>query len=381
MEIGLRQLVRPGCRVAVADGAGTAIDALARLSALAREVGDVDLVLGWVPGALQGLDTSAFRDVRTIMGGYALRGPIDAGEVRYLPARLGSVPALLHGPLRPDVVVASVVPCADGYRCGTEVGWTRAAIAAGARVAAVERPALPALDIGPPLPMDRVTVTGSSDAPASVVTWAAPDDALRELGRRVAPLIPEGARIQYGPGPVGEAVLGALEVPVRIDTGMITDPVMALGRRGLLLDRVFGPYVAGTAEHYAWCADHVDLDAVERTHDPVRLGGEPPLVAVNTALEVDLDGQVNVESVGGSSIAGVGGQPDYAGAAARSRTGLSVLAVPTTRKGHPTLVERLAAPAGTPSHDIEVVVTERGVADLRGLDRAERRAAIAALWP
>jgi acyl-CoA hydrolase len=102
---------------------------------------------------------------------------------------------------------------------------------------------------------------------------------------------------------------------------------------------------------------------------------------VNTALEIDADGQVNVEYVNGSTVAGVGGHPDYAFAAARSLRGVSVVAVPTHRGPHRTLVERLSGPASTPAHDIDVVVTERGAADLRGLDRVERRRAIEALWP
>jgi acyl-CoA hydrolase len=79
-------------------------------------------------------------------------------------------------------------------------------------------------------------------------------------------------------------------------------------------------------------------------------------------------------------VAGIGGQPDYAAAAARSVGGLSIVAVPTQRGLHRTLVERLGAPASTPGHDVDVVVTELGVADLRGLTRSERRAAIAAVW-
>jgi acyl-CoA hydrolase len=253
-------------------------------------------------------------------------------------------------------------------------------MSAGAHVLGVERPGLPSLDMGPPLPAEQLTVIDRCPSPASEISWADPGDETREIGRLVASLITEGSRIQYGPGPVGAAVLDALEVPVLIDTGMITDPVMDLARRGLLVGRPFGPYTAGSAALYDWCEGRVDLAGVEVTHDPVRLGGRPPLVAVNTALEMDLDGQVNVESVAGSSIAGVGGQPDYAGAATRSVVGLSVVALPTSRGPHPTLVERLAAPVSTASHDVEVVVTERGIADLRGLDRAERRAAIATLW-
>lgn len=104
-------------------------------------------------------------------------------------------------------------------------------------------------------------------------------------------------------------------------------------------------------------------------------------MAINTALEMDLDGQVNVETAKGSAIGGIGGHPDFAFAGAALPGSLSVVAVTTkSRSGHPTLVERLEGPASTPGHDVDIVVTETSTADLRGLDRRERRAAIAALW-
>jgi acyl-CoA hydrolase len=101
---------------------------------------------------------------------------------------------------------------------------------------------------------------------------------------------------------------------------------------------------------------------------------------VNTAVEVDLDGQVNVEGTAHALVGGIGGHPDYAAAATRSRRGLSVIALASTHRGAPTLVERLSRPVTTASHDVDAVVTEHGVADLRGLDRGERRHALARVW-
>jgi acyl-CoA hydrolase len=121
------------------------------------------------------------------------------------------------------------------------------------------------------------------------------------------------------------------------------------------------------------------LFPLDVTHVPARDNG--PFVAVNTALEIDLDGQVAVERAGGSTIGGIGGHPDFAFAAAGQPGGLSIIAVTTTaRGGRPTLVERLDGPVTTPGHDVDVVVTEHGAADLRGLDRLERRRAISRLW-
>jgi acyl-CoA hydrolase len=97
-------------------------------------------------------------------------------------------------------------------------------------------------------------------------------------------------------------------------------------------------------------------------------------------MEIYVDGQANAEVAAGSWAGGVGGQPDYAAAAATSPTGLSIFAFPSTNAGRPTLVRSLDGPVTTPGHDVEVVVTDRGLADLRGLSRPERRAALARLW-
>jgi acyl-CoA hydrolase len=314
------------------------------------------------------------------MGGYGLRRLIDEGKVAYIPARLGAMAALLNGPLRPDVLVASMRPVDDGWCFTSEVAWQRAAVDAGAVVAVVERPASPLADAGPPIPSDRVVVVGHSPAPPAEMDWAIPGDVDHAIAQRVVAVLPEGARLQVAPGAIGHAILDSLTTAVRLETGILTDAVVDLDERGLLAANPIAPYLAGTARLYQWSDGRGVVHRLEHTHDPVRLSTGAPFVAVQTALQVDLDGQVNVESVGGSALAGIGGQPDYAYAATRSIGGLSVLAVPTARRGHPTLVERLAAPVSTPSHDIDLVVTELGAADLRGLDRSSRRRAIAELW-
>jgi len=377
----LHRLLRPGSRVAFGDGAGLPADAAPVLSAVAGELGDIELLLGWIPGPFPDFDVSVFRSVRAFMGGYGLRRPIDDGGVAYIPARLGAVPALLHGPLRPDVLVASMRRMAGGgWRFTSEVSWQRAAVDAGAVVAAVERPTSPCADAGPSVPPERVVVVGQSPAPPADIGWASPSDTDRTIAKQVVPLLPEGVRLEVAPGPIGGAVLEALRLPVHLDTGVLTDSVVDLAERGLLAADPVAPYLAGTSRLYLWAEGRKIVHGFEHTHDPVRLSAGRPFVAVHTALQVDLDGQINVESVGGSAVAGIGGQPDYAYAAARSAGGLSVLAVPTARRGHPTLVPHLEVAASTPSHDVDVVATELGWADLRGLDRSDRRRAIARLW-
>ena len=365
--------------VAVGDGAGMPVELLAALSQAARRTGGVRLLLGWCTAGLDDLDLSAFADILALMGGYALRRLIDAGQVRYIPARLGTWPALVRDVLRPDVLVASVVRHADGYRFVTESGWLWSAVDHGARVVAVERSG-PRCTTGPPLPADQVTVVATSERAPSPTRWTPPSELHRRVADRVAALVPAGVRLQFGPGALGTAVVQALRRPVYIDTGVLTEAVIQLAARDLLLGQPVAAYTVGSAELYRWADGRAIVERCEHTHDPGRLRASPPLFAVNTAFEIDHDGQLNVESAAGSAAGSIGGQPDYMAAAAASMGGLSIAAMPAFHSGSRTLVGRLSAPALTPGHDVDVVVTDRGVADLRGLGRSQRRRALKELW-
>lgn len=378
----LSDLIGRGCRLALGDGAGMPVQVLPELCRRARAAGDVRLLLGWCVGSLDGFDPTAFADVRTIMGGYGLRTFLDEGSVRYVPARMHTVLKLLRGALRPDVLVASIARGKLGWHFTTEVAWQRAAVDAGAIVAGIVRPERSTCDGGPPIPEERLRIIGEDASAPLIVAWPEAGAVHRAIADRVTPLIHEGSRVQVGPGPQGSAILDALHVPVRIDTGIITDAVPRLQGRGLMIGDAIAPYLVGSAALYDWASGRKIVFGVEFTHDQARLQTGAPFVSILTALEVDLDGQINVEAVGGSTVAGIGGQPDYAFAAASVlQGGLSILAVPTRNGRHSTLVDRLSAPVSTPAHDVDVLVTENGVSDLRGLDRKERRRAIAALWP
>ena len=372
----IRSHLRRGALVAVADGAGAPSGLGRPLAHAARQVGGVRLLLGWSFELPAPLDPTAFPDVRAIIGGYGLRRRF-GGHVHYVPARLSAVPALLHSALRPDVLLAGLRPGPGGLVFGSEVGWARAAVDAGATVLAEVNHGLPAAAREPAL-RDVIEVAETHRAPLALKLPAV-DPVSQAIGKHVAALVPAGARVQFGPGGVGDAALRALEVPVRVDSGIVGDAVLDLAARGLLDGMPLATYLAGTSAVYEWADGRPILARIEHTHDPSRLAAQP-LVAVNTALEVDHTGAVNVEGFASDVVAGVGGHPDFAGAAVRSLAGLSVVAVPTIRGGRRTLVERLAAPASTSRSDVDVVVTEMGVADLRGLDDRERSVSLSAIW-
>ncbi len=375
-------LVRPGALVAFADGIGSPLSVAAELSSAALAAGGVRLLLGWMPTPFSGIDFAAFTDVRTVMPGWGLRHAVDAGLVRALPVRLSAVPALLHGPLRPDVLVAAVVPHPRGGYCfGPEVSWLRTAVAAGATVAGVLSPGYPRCDAGTPLPDGQVVIVAETPDPPAALNFSAPLAEHRAIAAHVAALIPDGARLQVGPGALGAAILDGICSPVRIDSGIISEGVVDLAERGLLAGEPVGAYLAGGQRLLDWADGRPLLHPVDYTHDPGRLSADGPFVAVNTALEVDEQAQVNVEALPGAAVGGLGGHPDYAAAASRSPGGLSIVALPCGSHGRSGLVRALSWPVSTPAHDVDVLVTEHGSADLRGLDRAERARAVRSLWP
>jgi acyl-CoA hydrolase len=376
----LSALLPAGGRLALADGGDFPFEVFGDVLVLLAERPDVSVLFGWGFDPLAPDDQLRAERASTLVCGFGLRGALDEGRLGFVPSRLSQAPGLVAGPLRPDVLVTSLREGPGGLFLSTNVGWQRAALEAGAEVACVLRRGAPAVSSGAPLEPSRVLVLAEGDRPVEYRPEA-PSELQGRVAEQVAALVPEGVRIQIGPGGIGQAVYAALERPVVVDSGFVSDPVVDLAERGLLLGEALTPYLAGTSRLYDWAPGHVHLDRLERTHDLARLAGGQPLVAVNTALEIDLDGQVNAELAGGSAAGGIAGQPDYALGASLSRHGLSVMAMTSTRKGSiPTLVERLSGPVTTACYDIDVVVTERGHCDLRGLDRAARRAGLRKLW-
>ena len=160
----------------------------------------------------------------------------------------------------------------------------------------------------------------------------------------------------------------------------MTDVLVRLHRRGLLLDRPETTYAWGGDDLAALsAAGRLRLAPSDETHDIDRLAAFDEFTAVNSALEVGLDGAVNVEILDGRPVSGIGGHADFCAAAARSAGGLSVVALTATRRGRSAIVPAVEK-VSTPAADVHVVVTEHGVADLRGgQDAAERRRRLLAI--
>lgn len=364
--------------VVYADGPNGALPDPAQVQAIAA-LGQPEVLLGWVIRQPSWLDTYQ-GPIRTWMAGYGLRDGVRSGRVRAVPTRLSSVPGLLAGRQRPALAVVGARRSGrNGFRLVGGAGWAPAAAAAAAGVVVEVWPEGAGIE-GPPVPGHIVEVVARSDGPDEAPRHN--HDAIdRRIGELASSLIPEGATLQWGPGALCAAVIDALILPVRVLTGLATDELAGLQRRGLLIGQAEAAYAwGGPALQTLAAAGHLRLAPVTETHDPSRLAGIAGLVACNTALQVGLDGAVNVEAVGGRVVAGPGGHADFAEAATRAVDGRSVIVCRSTHNGRSSIV---AVPdvVTTSRSDVGFVVTEHGIADLRDVDparRAQRLVAVAA---
>lgn len=382
----LRAQLWPGATVALGDGVGalrclddgTSVGAV--VSAVARDAGSVRLIVGWVPAPLDGIEAGAFTEIVALMPGWGVRKMLLSATARFVPTRLSAIPAMLAGVLRPDVLVTRVAERGGRLQFGTEVSWQRGLVDAGVPVLAILDDTSPSADAGPPLDPGVVQVCGRSSEGPACMPQKDPDPVHEALADAVLRFVPEGARLQYGPGQLGTAVLRRTPVPLRIDTGLLTEAVVDMDTRGMLIDMPSAAYLFGTTKLYDWADGKPILRGIDHTHDVTRLASGEPLVAVNTAIEIDPFGQINVEGRAEKVVGGIGGHPDYCAAARMSRGGLSIIAVPTTVNGNSPLVDQLSRPASTPAHDVDLIITEAGHADLRGADWSQRRRLIGALF-
>lgn len=364
--------------LAYADGPGASTLAPAQVAQLASVDGDFSLLFGFMPDpAPPWIAELPPRAGITMLGGYALADALARGQVRLLPVRLSSMPGLLADVLRPDVAVVVGIRRGDSIAFRANPGWAHAA-ARQARAVVVELDEA-APDMGAPeIPGNIVAVVpGARPLVVPATIEIGPVD--RAIGEHVASVVPSGATVQHGPGTIGDAVMRALREPVQFLSGLAGDSLVELDARGLLTARAEAAYLWGGDDLVNMAVDgRLRLVPVERTHDIGRLASIPRFVACNTALQVALDGSVNVERVGDRVVAGIGGHADFSLGASLSPGGRSIVALRSARGERSSIVPRVDV-VSTPRSDVDIVVTEHGVADLRGRDDADRARAIIAV--
>ena len=222
---------------------------------------------------------------------------------------------------------------------------------------------------------DFALVVPSSREPA-----AAPVSKSGELEQRIArhaaALVPEGATLEFGLGALPDAICAALGGKrLSVHSGTIGDGVADLLASGSV-SAVTAAMLIGSRKLFEAARENprIRLRSVEHTHDPRVLGALERFVAINSAIEVDLTGQVNAEVARGTYLGAVGGALDFVRAANQSPGGVSLLLLPAAR-----IVETLQGPVATPRSEAGVIVTELGAADLRGCSLSERKSKLKAI--
>jgi acyl-CoA hydrolase len=319
-----------------------------------------------------------------------------AGALDILPAPYSSFPELIRrGTIGADVVLVQLSPpdASGRHSLGIARDYLVAGLGRARAIIGEVGPLVPWTGGGPTLSADELTAVVPSRYPPAEVVSPPPTAAAAAIAANVAGLIEDGATLQFGIGSLPEAVLRELSGRrhLGVHSGLLPDPLVDLMESGVVtgerksLDRglAVGGMLHGSRRlfDYAHRNERIQLRDTDYTHAASVLAAQDRFVALNAAVEVDLSGQVNAEVARGRYIGAVGGAGDFLRGAARSRGGIPVVMLPARAGAASRIVARLSGPVSTARSDTGVVVTEHGVADLRGLSlrqRAERMIAIAA---
>jgi acyl-CoA hydrolase len=347
------------------------------------------MTLGSAPYVQPGLE-GRFRHTAFFIGAN-VRPAVQEGRADFMPVFLSEIPQLIEsGRVHIGAALIQVSPPDRlGFvSLGVSVDIVRAAVDTADLVLAEVNPNMPRTLGDSFLHVDRIAQLVPVDVPLPELAPQPLDDVFREIGRNVASLIPDGATLQMGIGKIPDATLAALtdRRDLGVHTEMLSDGVMHLVAAGVITGRrksflpgkLVTSFVMGTRRLYEWVHDNpqIEMRPSGFTNDPVQIAKNDQMVAINSALAVDLTGQVAADTVRGKFFSGIGGQVDFIRGAARSRGGRPVIALPATAKDG--TVSRIQATfeegtgVVTSRGDIHYVVTEYGIADLWGRSIRQR---------
>lgn len=391
--------IRSGQRVFVQGGAAAPQVLLAALTARAAELRDVELVHlhteGPAPWAAAGLRPHLRSNALFL--GANLRDAVARGDADYVPAFLSEVPALFRtGVLPLDVALVHVSPPDRHGFCslGVSVDIARAAVDSARTVIAQVNPRMPRTHGDGLIDRRRFAATIEVDVPIPEHAPATSTDVERAIARNIAPLVEDGATLQMGIGAIPDAVLSALgdHRDLGVHSEMVSDGVLDLVERGVVTGRhkrihpgkLVAGFAMGTRRLYDFLDDNPQVAMLDMAYvnDPAVICRNPKVTAINSAIEIDVTGQVCADSIGTRMYSGVGGQMDFIRGAAMSAGGRPILALPSvTGKGRSRIVDQLAPGAGvvTTRAHVHWVVTEHGAVDLFGKNLRERARAMIGL--
>ncbi|HEU4764145.1 MAG TPA: acetyl-CoA hydrolase/transferase C-terminal domain-containing protein [Candidatus Eisenbacteria bacterium] len=391
------RLVRPGDTVYVHPGCAAPQTLLAALVARKDDLHDVRVIhlmsQGRADYALPGMEPH-FRHVALFIGKNT-RDAVNDGRADYLPVFLSEIPRLFTTRTVPlEVALIHVSPPDEHGFCSFGVGveCTKAAASTARVVIAQVNPRMPRVLGDNFIHVRNVTRFVEVDEPLVELPRVRMADAFDEIGRNVAALVEDGSTLQLGIGGIPDAVLHHLRdrKHLGVHTEMFSDGMVELVQAGIVTSerktlhpgKIVASFVLGTQPLFDFIHDNpiVEFHPSDYVNDPFVIAQNDRMVAINSAIQIDLTGQVCSDSIGDMAYSGFGGQVDFVRGASRARGGKAIIALPSTARGGE--VSRIApyldpgAGVVTSRADVHFVATEFGVADLYGKSLRERARAL-----
>jgi acetyl-CoA hydrolase len=389
--------IHSGSRVYLGGGAGVPVTLSRAMTERAAELRDVEIthILTFADAPYTNpVYQESFR-VNALFIGPNVRTAVHEGRADFTPVFLSEIPSLFRDGILPiDVALIAVSPPDEHGFCsfGVEVGTTKPAAESARIVIAEVNRQMPRTFGDSFIHISRLHHIVEVDYPIPIAPQGGSSPEHLEIGRHIAQLIPDGATLQMGIGSIPDAVLQSLcsHKDLGIHTELFSDGVIDLVERGVITcsrksfhsGKIIAGFLFGTQELYNFVDNNplIEMHPTDYVNDPFNIARNDKMVAINSAVQIDLTGQVCADSIGSRFYSGVGGQVDFMRGAARSKGGLPIIAALSTAQNGaasrivPTLYE--GAGVTTSRNDVHIVVTEHGVAWLHGKTVRERAQAL-----
>ncbi len=387
------QKVKSGQRVFLTGNCSTPQEFLKALVGRYAELEQVELVqlLGMGPGDYITPEIAKHMRINSLFIAPNIRKAVNEGLADFTPVFLSEIPSLFRrGRLVLDIAVIQVSPPDEHGYCsyGVEVGVSKSAAESAGMVIAEVNPNMPRTLGDSFIHVNQISHFVMVDYELPELPSEPPSDLQNQIARYIAELIPDGATLQLGIGGIPDAVLRQLtgHKNLGVHTELFSNGVMDMIEKGVITNamksihpgKVVSGFVLGTKALYNYINDNpiFEMHPTEYVNDPFIIAQNKKMVSINSALEVDITGQVCADSIGTRFYSGAGGQLDFVRGAARSEGGMTFIALPSTAKKDTMsrIVPQLNAGAGvvTTRYDVHYVATEYGVVDLWGRTISER---------
>jgi acetyl-CoA hydrolase len=387
------QIIQSDSRIYVGGGAGVPVELTQGLTERAPELHNVELthILTFAPAPYcEPQYRSSFR-VNALFIGHNVRRAVQEGRADFTPIFLSEIPGLFkNGYLPIDVALIAVSPPDEHGFCsfGVEVGATKPAAESARMIVAEVNQQMPRTMGDSFIHLSRINHIVEADYPVPEAPQGGSTAEHLKIGAYIAGMIPNGATLQMGIGSIPDAVLKNLgsHKDLGIHTELFSDGVIDMVEQGVITcarknfhpGKIVAGFLFGSKRLYEFIHNNplIEMHPTDYVNDPFNIAQNDQMVAINSAVEVDLTGQVCADSIGPRLYSGAGGQVDFIRGAARSKGGLPIIALlSTARKGTisritPMLTE--GAGVVTTRNDVHFVVTEYGVASLYGKSIRQR---------